>query len=193
MLLTAEKVEELVRYCLFTEEELAAIPKGNVPSDANIARGVRTHMGFNPRRIKEKKEEIRALLMELPHQFRESVGGGWSFLNACNDKDGNQWGEHRDIDALMCLGLGVGLVRLQLPRDVWGLLPGGLPYFVVIDRCAAPRYKHDCDSCVWLGTFHADGKERDFYHCPAAPEGSGSTIGDGGTPLARFDNEPSHK
>jgi hypothetical protein len=37
---------------------------------------------------------------------------------------------------LFALGLGIGMVECQLPRELWDMLPGGVPYYVVND--AAP-------------------------------------------------------
>ena len=79
-------------------------------------------------------EEILATLMELPPQFRMSEGGGWSFLNACNDRDGNLWGQHINIEQLLLLGIGAGLAKILLPREMWKALPGGMPYFGVLDE-----------------------------------------------------------
>lgn len=91
-------------------------------------------VGFHPERLESHKQEIKNLLMGLPRQFREKEGGGWSFLQACMDKDGNQWGEHKDVEALVCLGIATGQAKFQLPRDMWKVLPGGMPYFVVLDK-----------------------------------------------------------
>ena len=72
--------------------------------------------------------------MQLPSQFRlftEGGAGGWSFLNAHEDKDGVQWGEHKVIEVLVCLGIAVGHARFLLPRKMWSMAPGGMPYFCV--------------------------------------------------------------
>lgn len=71
------------------------------------------------------------MLADLPDEFMQEKGGGWSFLNMCMTKDGEQWGEHPNMEELMVLGCGLGLMKLQLPRAVWSSLPGGVPYLSV--------------------------------------------------------------
>ena len=61
-------------------------------------------------------------------------GGGWSFLNMCVDKDGNQWtGFHEIVDKLLMLGIAIGKMSFLLPKQMWSILPGGMPYVVVND------------------------------------------------------------
>ena len=90
--------------------------------------------GFHPLRIQEHKNDIIDFLEELPDEFRSSVGGGRSFLNACNDEYGNQWGEHRNIEQLFALGIAINKVKFMIPRDMWPVMPGGVPYVVYIDE-----------------------------------------------------------
>lgn len=122
--LTAENVNEVFMTCLFQE--------GEEVLDATIVEGVVNKFGFNYARIEEHKTEISELLAGLPKGFQKDIGGGWSFLNACITKEGIQWGEHLDIEKLMCLGLASKQVELPIPRDMWGIIPGGVPYFMVV-------------------------------------------------------------
>jgi hypothetical protein len=62
--------------------------------------------------------------MTLKHQD----AGGATFLNACVDKNGTQWGEHRNIDQLLCLGIAIGKVSFPMPKEMWSMLPGGMPF-----------------------------------------------------------------
>ena len=125
-ILTAEKVETITKDCLFHD--------GEDTSKAIKVLGLVNNFGFHPERLKGHKEEIKTLLMELPETFHQSGGGGWSFLNACNDKNNRQWGEHINMEMLFVLGIGVGLAKWQMPRDMWSVLPGGMPYVVVLDK-----------------------------------------------------------
>lgn len=100
-------------------------------SDAKIAEGVITKFGFHPSRLESHRIEIGELLAELPEQFQQSKGGGWSFLNACMTKDDDQWGEHRDIDQLLCLGIAIDQAKILMSREMWSAFPGGMPYFSV--------------------------------------------------------------
>lgn len=88
--------------------------------------------------IKEKlsahQEEICSLLNELPDGFQKSKGGGMSFLKMCEDKNGNLWtGEHRVMEMLLLLGLGIEKISFAMTREMWSVLPGGMPYITVED------------------------------------------------------------
>lgn len=124
--LTASSVSDLLRECLFKEGESQVNPV--------IAEGVLRKFGFHPGRIAENADKIRALLADLPDDFQADKGGGMSFLNACMTKDGDQWGEHINIDELVCLGVAIGAVKFGFPRDMWSILPGGMPYLCVDTR-----------------------------------------------------------
>lgn len=124
----ANKIENIIKYCLYTNEE---IPEdGSTPKDAIIVNGIMDNMGFHPDRINEKKEEIKNILEEMPVSFHSSGGGGMSFLNLCNDKNGVQWGEHRDMGNLVILSIASGYGSYSMPRAMWKHLPGGMPYIV---------------------------------------------------------------
>lgn len=127
--LTADNVRDAVSRCLYTDEELPA--DGSVPDGAIMTKAVMSAFGFHPERLERERENVAAMLRELPPQFMKDSGGGWSFLNACVDRNGRQWAEHPTIDALLAIGVGLGMVEFCLPREVWGALPGGMPYFVV--------------------------------------------------------------
>ena len=81
--LTARRVDRVFMYCLY---------RGGEVSDPLIkVEGITTTVGFHPKLLAEHKDEIEALLDELPDEFKKTGGGGMSFLNACMDKHGNQW------------------------------------------------------------------------------------------------------
>jgi hypothetical protein len=57
---------------------------------------------------------------------------GTVIVNACFDRNGTQWtSRHRDMDELFMLGMGLKLVECQLPRELWSMLPIGMPYYVI--------------------------------------------------------------
>lgn len=112
--------------CLYTEEEIT--DPTQPPDGAVLVEGVVTKFAFHPDRLKSHTKEIIDLLSELPDTFQAKGGGGWSFLNACEDKHGDQWGQHQDMEALFCLGIGIGKAQWLLPRDMWQMFPGGMPY-----------------------------------------------------------------
>ncbi len=122
--LDPQRVEAIFLDCLFKE--------GEDTSKHIKAEGVIRNVGFHPERLENHKAEIVAMLEELPDEFKESGGGGMSFLNACNDKHGNQWtGLHLRMEQLFQLGVGIGKAKSLMPREMWGALPGGMPYYVV--------------------------------------------------------------
>lgn len=126
--LTAERVTQMMKDVLFTSDEVA----NGEPQNAVKVEGIVRNFGFNPTRLEAAKPAIAAMLGELPEEFRADKGGGWTFLNACNTRDGEQWtGMQSTMEELFALGMGVGLVTCVLPRDLWPALPGGVPYYAV--------------------------------------------------------------
>ncbi|MDP2665599.1 MAG: hypothetical protein Q8P23_03110 [bacterium] len=122
--LDPERVNAIFMDCLFKD--------GEDTSKHIKAEGITKNVGFHPERLESHKTEIEAMLDELPDEFKKSGGGGWSFLNACNDKHGNQWtGFHQRMEQLFQLGIGISKVQYQMPREMWSVLPGGMPYLVV--------------------------------------------------------------
>jgi hypothetical protein len=126
-LLSTKRVESIFMDCLFRD--------GEDTSNHVKAEGITTSVGFHPERLKSHEEEIVEMLGELPDTFKKSGGGGMSFLNACYDKHENQWTSyHRTMEQLFQLGIASGKVELLMPRAMWGALPGGMPYYVVLDQ-----------------------------------------------------------
>jgi hypothetical protein len=124
VVLDPQRVEAIFMDCLFKE--------GEDTSKHVKAEGIVSIVGFHPERLEGHTTEIVALLDELPNEFKKSGGGGWSFLNACNDKHGNQWtGMHLRMEQLFQLGIGIGRVKSLMPREMWSALPGGMPYYVI--------------------------------------------------------------
>lgn len=127
-MLNAAAVSEVFQSCLFRE--------GEDVSNAVKAEGILATYGFHPDRLQACRGDIQKLLADLPSPFREDQGGGWSFLQACETARGVLWGEHRNVEQLMVLGIATGDVAYLLPREMWPAMPGGMPYFVV-KNCAS--------------------------------------------------------
>ena len=126
MELTSENVQRVFRECLSNEKE---------GDNVRLVEAVRANVKMAMRRDKLKfyQEEIQGMLMQLPRKFRETDGGGWSFLNLCTREDGTQWtGSHATMEQLVCLGVGAGKMKYLLPRSMWNILPGGMPYLSVL-------------------------------------------------------------
>jgi hypothetical protein len=115
----------------------ACLAHGDVDHPTVTVIGIVHNANFAMKRLDEHKEEIAGMLAQLPNEFRARElggGGGWSFLNACQDRDGNQWtGLHLTMEQLVLLGLATGQVIFCMDRDMWDILPGGMPYFVVVE------------------------------------------------------------
>ena len=87
---------------------------------------------FDPAQLLRNRGRIAELLLQLPDEFHQSKGGGWSFLNACQDREGRQWtGLHSVMEALVALGIASRQARWLMPRSMWKALPGGMPFFQV--------------------------------------------------------------
>ncbi len=124
--LTAKNVNDVFMDCLFQS--------GEDTSRAILAEGVVHKFGFNPDRLEAHKTEIREMLECLPDEFQADKGGGTSFMNACITKDGDQWGGHSDIEKLLVLGIATKQAEILMPRDMWNILPGGMPYIGVVTK-----------------------------------------------------------
>lgn len=122
--LTSEKVHQIMLDSLYDSESTNY-------DDAILVEGITMNIGFNPVKLNSHYDEIIGLLNELPEQFHEEIGGGWSFLEACVDKNGNHWGEHRNMEELFLLGMAIEKVIYLFPREMWCILPGGVPYLMI--------------------------------------------------------------
>ncbi len=83
-------------------------------------------------KVEAAREQITKDLLNLHPNFIRATGGGWTFINACLDRNGDLWTNcHRDMDELVTMGVMIGKVIMLFPRNHWDSLPGGVPYFVV--------------------------------------------------------------
>jgi hypothetical protein len=125
-LIDPARIDEIMRDCLAKD---ASAP------DVIVVEGVVHNYAFQPAKLAEHKLDVAAMLVELPMEFRPvpmGGGGGWSFLNACNDRRGEQWtGMHLVMEGLFVLGIAMDLAAWLLPKDMWPALPGGMPYVAV--------------------------------------------------------------
>jgi hypothetical protein len=125
MKLTAENVHTTFMECLFSE--------GESTENYVLGEGCITKVGFHPERLKGNETNISEMLNQLPDEFKKAGGGGMSFLNMCNDKDGNQWSDlHQTMDELVTMGIASEKASFLMRREMWSVLPGGMPYVVVL-------------------------------------------------------------
>lgn len=131
MNLTAENVTRVGVDCLFDENE---IEEGKeIPDDAIVVDAVVHKYGFHPGRLESHRQEIALMLNDLPEDFRTE--GGMSFLRSHLDKEGRQWGEHKEMEILFALALALKLAEFPITREMWFILPGGVP-FIQVDQSA---------------------------------------------------------
>ena len=106
-------------------------PEKDLPDMVKVE-GILEIFYFKKSELSRHQEQVKTWLAALPEHFQAEQGGGWSFLNACHDKNEVQWtGFHHVMDKLFCLGMGLELVQYCLPREYWESLPGGVPYIVI--------------------------------------------------------------
>lgn len=111
---------------LFRPEEIV---DGKPPPDAIIVDGIVRKFAFHPQRLESSRGEVTRLAKEIvADQFLKNAGGGWSFLNLCNDRNSNQWAEHPTAEAFLCLAIGLGMAGYCVPKEMWNVMPGGIPY-----------------------------------------------------------------
>lgn len=126
MKINPEEVNRIFKDCLYNDDE---VEKGEVPKEAVIVMGIMIHVGFNPDRLNNNKENIEKILDNLHPTFKE----GWSFLNMCLDNNYEMWtGSHKTMDELLCLGLAICKIEYCIEeRGMWHILPGEMPYLMV--------------------------------------------------------------
>lgn len=127
----AAAVVSMMELCLHTDEEVAAAEKDGIPEGTVMVEGVITGYGFHPERLESCRETLVEIIDMLPEGFNHDRGGGWSFLNLCETKDGELWtGFHKTCGEFFCLCKGLRLADYVMPREWWGKLPGSVPYIV---------------------------------------------------------------
>tara|TARA_B100000745_G_scaffold300141_1_gene252946 strand:- start:1619 stop:2044 length:426 start_codon:yes stop_codon:yes gene_type:complete len=130
MELTVENVKTLMRACLYQDGDKGFNGR-DVPSDAIVVCGITRTFGFNPTRVREQTRNILNILENVSDKFLTTGGGGASFLELPFDKDGKHWGEHINAEELYALSAAIGVGSFALDKDMWHILPGGVPYIQI--------------------------------------------------------------
>ena len=128
MQLTAENVEKVFLDCFLKEgytDETKVI----------LVNSVTGNFGFDPDKIEKYSEDIHDMICQLSSNFDEK-NQGYTFMNLPFKGENNeQWGEQRNGDQLMALGLVSGWMKLTLEdKRLWIALPGGVPYVYRLDK-----------------------------------------------------------
>lgn len=119
--LTAENVNTILNKCLYTSSSSSS-------HKPLIIEGYKNDFSFDTVALNQERENIEALLSQLPSNFKE----GWSFWEMFRTNDGRNWTTSlKSMEALMVLGIAIEKIRYVLPKEAWWSLPGGAPYVVV--------------------------------------------------------------
>lgn len=128
--LDAPNVEKIFLECLYKRNEAT---KEEILAEAVAAEGINHSLiCFHSGRLNDHKNTIEKFIKQLPKKFEE----GWSFLNMCATRSGDQWGEHRHAEQLLTLGIALGLMEYTIPKTFWDALPGGMPYVRVKENAS---------------------------------------------------------
>lgn len=81
--------------------------------------------------LADERPNLIAMINELPIEFLKNGGGGWSFLNVCVKRDGEQWtGLHMVMTQFVAMSAALGMAKELGTPDLWQLMPGAVPYVV---------------------------------------------------------------
>lgn len=128
-MLTSTRVSEILVDCLYKDSELI----DGIPIEKPVeVIGISNNLGFHPARLASYKHEIQMMLDEFPDEFKKEKGGGWTFLNMCVTKNGEQWTSSQKIMEELCLlSIGNKLGSWLASKELWPVLSGSVPYFVI--------------------------------------------------------------
>lgn len=116
------ELENIFRDCLYKKSEI--IDNKPVVEPIYVS-GISHDFGLNPTRLQNHTEAIIDMINQLPSEFKS----GWSFLNMCIDKEGNQWtSQHSHCEQLAVLAIALDLGRYVMPKQYWNVFPGSVPY-----------------------------------------------------------------
>lgn len=125
----SQQVHSLMMDCLFKPQEIV---DGKPPENHILVDGILGQFALHPERTKNNKDKIKDILNQMPEAFHVGKGGGMSFLNLCETKDGEHWAEHSTMNSLVVLGIATEQAAYCIPREMWSALPGGMPYVMFL-------------------------------------------------------------
>lgn len=119
-ILTAQRVLDVFAACL--------CKPGESTERCVKVEGVLTTVYLWPECLVRQREEIEAMLAELPDSFRSP---GDTFMNAQYDRYGSRWTQLPGVvDCLFQLGTAIIKLECLVARENWYAFPGG-PYYVI--------------------------------------------------------------
>lgn len=110
-MIDAKEVHNIFKDCLFKN--------GESHDQYIVIEGITMTIGFHPGRVDQHADDIKNILDNLSDQFKESGGGGYTFLEMPFDKDGNQWEINQMLRSCIFWDMQQGGVTI-LCRDICG-------------------------------------------------------------------------
>jgi hypothetical protein len=128
-MLTAKRIDTILYDCVFRNDEII---NGKPVDETKLVTvpAIHRRFGLHKTRLESYREEIKSYVQQLPMQFHKGTGDGWSFMNLTMDKYYNGWGEQIHAETLYALAAGLGMAKFTMPREMWDVLPGSVPYIV---------------------------------------------------------------
>lgn len=91
--------------------------------------GIKHKYGFHPQRLEEKRKLVTALIANLPAELSKK---GLPFTGICVTKTGELWTGNQEVcEELIVMGIGLGLMKYSMPRELWQFF-GGVPYITLV-------------------------------------------------------------
>ena len=120
--LSVSKLLDVYNACALTSDDLDAWLKSD---DIILGEGAyNSYTSFHLGRLKNNQKEIETFINELMF-----IGDKTSFSTLFFDKNGRQWtSDYKDVNKLVHLGIGLGLLDFPVDKSLWHLLPDGVPY-----------------------------------------------------------------
>lgn len=142
----ASMVRETISALLYTDAECAALgidPEGDdLPPGGVVVEGIVNTFVFHPERLMEAAPKVKEMLTRIG--CLNTNEDGKAFVSLCQEIDGTLWGQHRDMEGLVCLALGLGWAQGVFPREFWSALPAGLPIYR-FDTTKEPKLNYPPD------------------------------------------------
>lgn len=132
--LSVENVDRIFTDCLFRShaEYDEYVKNQGVVIKVQSVQNPKVTVCFQYERLESHREEIKEMVLQLPDGFHKNKGGGWSFLNLCQDRNGDLWtGFQTEQEKLALLGMATHVLMPLLSIEESHILPGGMPYFRV--------------------------------------------------------------
>lgn len=107
------------------KELIAKFKDNETVEGVTTVTGIIHSFAFHTKALEKYKDAILKELKEMQQIFFTE---GTSFLSMAIDEQDVHWGEHRDMEGLLVLGIAIKHAKYLLPREAWPALPGGVPY-----------------------------------------------------------------